>query len=186
MPDLFRIASGHHVSFPRGSCGQETVCPLPGAYSECIINAQYTAHKVGSAKQGSQTGTQWSGGPVGRARLWSLPTSEAGIGQLRVCGADSPGDTEGADTQPRAWSWGTRGWTSTESLCPPHVANQIQPPESLHLLAGPRKTACQCQSYQVLSSFYWQIYFYEEPKKIYIIVTYVHQLYRFYFKFTQC
>lgn len=93
MPDLFRIASGHHVSFPRGSCGQETVCPLPGAYSECIINAQYTAHKVGSAKQGSQTGTQWSGGPVGRARLWSLP-SEAGIGQLRVCGADSPGDTE--------------------------------------------------------------------------------------------
>ena len=86
--------------------------------------------------------------------------SWTGIGQLRVCGADSPGDTEGADTQPRAWSWGTRGWTSTESLCPPHVANQIQPPESLHLLAGPRKTACQCQSYQVLSSFYWQIYFY--------------------------
>ena len=49
-----------------------------------------------------------------------------------------------------------------------------------------KENSMPMQSYQVLSSFYWQIYFYEEPKKIYIIVTYVHQLYRFYFKFTQC
>ena len=45
---------------------------------------------------------------MGRARLWSLLTSEAGIGQLWVCGADSPQDTEGADTQPQAWRWGCR------------------------------------------------------------------------------
>lgn len=102
------VASGHHVPFPQGSCSLETVCPLRGAYSGYIIDAQYTAHEVGSAKQRSQTGAQWSRSPVGQACLWSLPTGEAGIGQLWVCGAGSPQDTEGADTQPRAWRWGCR------------------------------------------------------------------------------
>lgn len=76
---------------PGGVRGGKRSAPHPrhGAHGKCTIHAQCTAHKVGSAKPGSQTGTQGSGGPV----RWTWPAvsshSDAGMGRPWVCGREA-------------------------------------------------------------------------------------------------
>lgn len=59
-PNRFRIASGHDVPSPGGARGGKRSAPHPrhGAHGKCMVRAQCTAHKVGSTKPGSQTGTR--------------------------------------------------------------------------------------------------------------------------------
>lgn len=89
--------------------------------------------------------------------------------------------------------WRTRGRISTQPLCrsgckpgSPACGKADSAPRIIPFPGKDKENSTPKPELSSSFSFYWQIYFYEGPKKIYIIVTYVHQLYRFYFKFTQC
>ena len=195
MRDPFRIPSGHHVPFPGGSCLPPSRW-IQWAHNRCSVHCT----RGRRCRARPQTGAQRGGGPAGRARLWSLPTSELGSGgrgsveqtALRTQKEQTPSlgfGGGGAGTL----HWWTRGQTSTEPLCrsgckpgSPACGKADLAPRITPLPGRDKENSTPKPELSSSSSFYWQIYFYEGPKKIYIIVTYVHQLYRFYFKFTQC
>lgn len=85
--------------------------------------------------------------------------------------------TQKEQTQPRAWRWGCRDLTGgqgpdiTEPCVAqvqtrvPHVANQIETPESLHFLAGPGKQHANARIIKFFLLFIGKYIFMKDQRK---------------------